>query len=148
MGKMDGDNRKGSLNLEWLDDIKEWWKRKKYISYEQNSPRTKQMETGGKMFVGHLRAFCPWIMSWWWWFRTYLKTANLQSGRTYLFKELIEVVRHRRSVHFNVNILVYCVPHRQSTADTWQSIAFKRRRFICVVFRLWRNNLHHVDWTL
>jgi len=34
----------------------------RHTSSNQNSPRTKQRETGGKMFVEHLQAFCPWIM--------------------------------------------------------------------------------------
>jgi len=34
----------------------------RYTSPIQNSPRSKQMETGGEIFVGHLQAFCPWIM--------------------------------------------------------------------------------------
>jgi len=28
----------------------------------QNRTREKQMETGDEVIVGHLRAFCPWIM--------------------------------------------------------------------------------------
>jgi len=44
----------------WIDDIKEWCQKNTFPI--QNSPRSKQMETGSEIFVGHLRAFCPWIM--------------------------------------------------------------------------------------
>jgi len=63
MGNMDGDNRKGRPCREWLDDIKEWCQKDMHPLIKMRaSPITIQMETGGKMFVGLLRAFCPWIM--------------------------------------------------------------------------------------
>jgi len=33
-----------------------------YTSPYQNCPRSKQMKTGGEIIVGHLQAFCSWIM--------------------------------------------------------------------------------------
>jgi len=60
MGKMDGNNKRRRPYRKWLDDIKEWCQKDIHLLIE-NSPRTKQMEIDGKMFVGHLRAFGPWI---------------------------------------------------------------------------------------
>jgi len=53
MGTMDGNNRNGWPHRDWLDNIQEWCQK----DIHQNSPRSKQMKTGGEMFVGHLRTF-------------------------------------------------------------------------------------------
>jgi len=53
MGKMNGDSRKRRPYREWLDNMKEWLASERPI---QISPRTKQMETGDKMFAGYLQA--------------------------------------------------------------------------------------------
>jgi len=56
---IDGDNMRGRPYREWLDDIKQWSQKDIHLLFRIYSPRTKQMETGGKMFVGYLRAFSP-----------------------------------------------------------------------------------------
>jgi len=56
--------KKGRPYRKWLDNIKELCQKDIGLHLLiKNSLFTKQMETGGKMFVGDLQAFCPWIIT-------------------------------------------------------------------------------------
>jgi len=49
--------------MPWLDDIKEWCQKDIVNNpQERNKGVLSPVETGGKMFEGHQRAICPWIM--------------------------------------------------------------------------------------